>query len=81
MQEFKLTVRTPYKVMIQEQVTSASFLMDQGMVTIYANHAMIMGQTHKGEIIYKVGEEMQRLDINPGFVKVTGDQVELLIER
>ena len=79
MQEFQLIVRTPFKILIEEKVTWASFLMNQGMVTIYAHHAIIMGETQEGEIKYQTGTQVKTLPISSGFVKVTGETVELLL--
>ncbi len=76
----ELVIVSPKGVVCRTETDSITLPGSEGSFTILKNHAPIMALLVKGDIVYKTGEELQRVPVNSGFVNVAHNKVEVCVE-
>jgi F-type H+-transporting ATPase subunit epsilon len=75
-----LTIVTPERVVIQEQVEELQVPGAEGYLGILPGHAPLFSELKVGEVSYRKGNHWTFLAVAWGFVEVLPDQVRILAE-
>jgi len=75
-----LEIISPEKIIYKGEVDSVTLPGAVGLFTILNHHAPIISVLKNGVVIYKVGEDEQKIEINSGFVEAKQNMVSVCIE-
>ena len=76
---FKLV--TPEKVVLQEEVDSLTCPTTTGDITILPGHVPLISSLHSGELVARIGENIEPIAVTGGFVEVRpGNEVVILAD-
>jgi F-type H+-transporting ATPase subunit epsilon len=75
-----LTIVTPERAVVQEQVEELQVPGAQGYLGILPGHAPLFSELKVGEVSYRTGSHWTYLSVAWGFVEVLPNQVRILAE-
>ncbi len=78
---FKLTVVSPERLVVSEEVEAAQVPGKNGYLGILPGHAPMMTELDIGELSYRQGDRTGYLALTWGYCEVLSDQVIVLAER
>lgn len=78
---FKLTVVSPERLVVSEEVEAAQVPGKNGYLGILPGHAPMMTELDIGELSYRRGDRTGYLAVTWGYCEVLSDQVIVLAER
>ena len=78
---FKLTVVSPERLVVSEEVEAAQVPGKNGYLGILPGHARMMTELDIGELSYRRGDRTGYLAVTWGYCEVLSDQVIVLAER
>jgi len=76
----KLTLVTPYKKVLEENVDEITATGSLGEFGILPGHAPFLSSLKIGEFTYKVGGKVEHMAVNWGYFEIEDDTVTVLVE-
>ena len=78
--KFHLSIITPNKVLLQDEVDEVIIPTTSGDVGILANHAPLLSQISSGELLIKKGDKQESMVINGGFLEMSQNNLSILAD-
>jgi F-type H+-transporting ATPase subunit epsilon len=78
---FQLTVATPEKMFVDEQVAEAELPGKDGYFGVLAGHAPLLSALGQGTLSYGSGGSRRTLKIDGGFAEVLDNHVRVLADK
>lgn len=78
--DITLEVISPEKTIVSQMVSSVELPGEVGRFEVLRNHAPLISSLVQGEIVYTVGEKVNRLAISSGFVEICDNFVSVCVE-
>ncbi|GAM11275.1 ATP synthase epsilon chain [Geobacter sp. OR-1] len=79
-ESLKLTLVTPYKKVLEEDVDEITATGSLGEFGILPGHAPFLSSLKIGEFTYKIGGKVEHLAVNWGYFEIEDDKVTVLVE-
>ena len=80
MKNIILKIFTPDGILFNDEVTSVTLPGKKEVFTVLINHAPIISSLTKGDIKYKIDEDIFKIDVDSGFVEVKNNVVTVCLE-
>jgi len=79
-ESLKLTLVTPYKKVLEEDVDEITATGSLGEFGILPGHAPFLSSLKIGEFSYKIGNKVEHMAVNWGYFEIEDDKVTVLVE-
>ncbi|MBT0664870.1 F0F1 ATP synthase subunit epsilon [Geobacter pelophilus] len=79
-ESLKLTLVTPYKKVLEEDVDEITATGSLGEFGILPGHAPFLSSLKIGEFTYKIGGKVEHMAVNWGYFEIEDDKVTVLVE-
>ncbi|MBI5657100.1 MAG: F0F1 ATP synthase subunit epsilon [Geobacter sp.] len=79
-ESLKLTLVTPYKKVLEEDVDEITATGSLGEFGILPGHAPFLSSLKIGEFTYKIGNKVEHMAVNWGYFEIEDDKVTVLVE-
>jgi len=79
-ESLKLTLVTPYKKVLEEDVDEITATGAIGEFGILPGHAPFLSSLKIGEFSYKIGNRTEHIAVNWGYFEIEDDKVTVLVE-
>jgi F-type H+-transporting ATPase subunit epsilon len=79
-ESLKLTLVTPYKKVLEEDVDEITATGSVGEFGILPGHAPFLSSLKIGEFTYKIGGRVEHMAVNWGYFEIEDDKVTVLVE-
>lgn len=78
--QFKLTIVTPERVILSEEVDQVTIPTEDGEITVLPHHIPLVGLLKAGELIIKKGGAVIPLAVSGGMLQVRADGMTILAD-
>lgn len=75
-----LSVVTPEKVILEEDIDQLTVPTPQGHITILPHHINLLTKVEQGEMLVKKGKEQHYLALTGGFLEVKNNRITILAD-
>ncbi|MSM39692.1 MAG: F0F1 ATP synthase subunit epsilon [Geobacter sp.] len=79
-ESLKLTLVTPYKKVLEEDVDEITATGSLGEFGILPGHAPFLSSLKIGEFTYRIGNKVEHMAVNWGYFEIEDDKVTVLVE-
>lgn len=77
----KLTIISPEKTLFEGEVQAVFLPGTKGAFEVLSHHAPVISSLAKGSVSWRIGGELESIDIASGFMKFQDEQMSVCVEQ
>ncbi|MBP6911666.1 MAG: ATP synthase F1 subunit epsilon [Candidatus Pacebacteria bacterium] len=78
--KLQLKIITPERIVLNEEVNSATLPTSEGEITILPDHIPLISTLASGDIVAKIDEEVIPIAVSGGFIEVANNEIKILAD-